>query len=57
MRGQTMSDEYSFKMAEIKGSMLHSLKDQSFIRISVKAGSNVEAAQERSKIFCGTSIR
>ena len=51
MRGQTMSDEYSLKLAEIKGSMLHSRRDQSFIRISVQAGNNVEAAQERIEDF------
>jgi EpsI family protein len=51
MRGQTMSDEYSLKLAEITESMFHSRRDQSFIRISVQAGSNVEAAQDRIEDF------
>jgi len=51
MRGQTMSDEYSLKLAEITGSMFHSRRDQSFIRISVQARENVEAAQKRVEDF------
>ena len=51
MRGQTISDEYSLKLAEITGSMFHNRRDQSFIRISAQAGSNVEAAQKRVEDF------
>ena len=51
MRGKTMSDEYSLKLAEITGSIFHSRRDQSFIRISVKAGDNVAAAQKRVEDF------
>ena len=51
MRGQSMSDEYSLKLAEITGSMFHSRRDQSFIRISVPARDNVEAAQKRVQDF------
>ena len=51
MRGQTMSDEYSLKLAEITGSMFHSRRDQSFIRISVQARDNVESAQKRVEDF------
>jgi EpsI family protein len=51
MRGQTMSDEYSLKLAEITGSMFHSRRDQSFIRISVQARNNVEEAQDRIEDF------
>jgi len=51
MRGQTMSDEYSLKLSEITGSMFHSRRDQSFIRISVQAKDNVEAAQNRVEDF------
>lgn len=36
MRGQTISDEFSLKFAEITGSMFHRRRDQSFIRISVQ---------------------
>lgn len=51
MRGQTMSDEYSLKLSEITGSMFHSRRDQSFIRISARAGSDVEAARKRVEDF------
>jgi EpsI family protein len=51
MRGKTMSDEYSLKLAEIKGSMFHNRRDQSFIRISVQARDNVEAAQKQVEDF------
>ena len=51
MRGQTMSDEYSLKLAEITGSMFHSRRDQSFIRISVQTRDNIEAAQKRIEDF------
>lgn len=51
MRGKTMSDEYSIKLSEITGSMFHSRRDQSFIRISAQAGSNVEVAQKRVEDF------
>jgi EpsI family protein len=51
MRGKTMSNEYSLKLAEIKGSMFHSRRDQSFIRISVLAGEDTEQAEERITDF------
>jgi EpsI family protein len=51
MRGKTMSDEYSLKLAEISGSMFHRRRDQSFIRISVQAENNVEEAQKRIEDF------
>ena len=51
MRGQTMSDEYSLKLSEITGSMFHNRRDQSFIRISVHAKDNVDAAQKRIEVF------
>lgn len=47
MRGQTLSDEYSLKLAEITGSMFHRRRDQSFIRISVRAKDNLDVAEER----------
>ncbi|MGE4441540.1 MAG: exosortase C-terminal domain/associated protein EpsI [Desulfomicrobium sp.] len=46
MRGRTMSDEYSLKLAAIMGSMFHNRRDQSFIRISVQTRNNVEEAQK-----------
>lgn len=51
MRGRTMSDEYSLKLSEITGSMFHSRRDQSFIRISILAKDNTEQAEERIKDF------
>lgn len=51
MRDKTMSDEYSLKLSEITGSMFHSRRDQSFIRISVPAKENTEQAEERIKDF------
>ena len=51
MRGKTMSDEYSLKLAEITGSMFHSRRDQSFIRISMRTRNNVEAAQKQVEVF------
>lgn len=51
MRGKTMSDEYSLKLAEIKGSMFHRRRDQSFIRISVLVGEDIEQAEERITNF------
>lgn len=47
MRGQTLSDEYSLKLAEITGSMFHRRRDQSFIRISVRARDNLDVAEKR----------
>jgi len=51
MRDKTMSDEYSLKLAEITGSMFHRRRDQSFIRISVQARDDVQAAQTRIEDF------
>lgn len=51
MRGQTMSDEYSLKLAEITGSMFHSRRDQSFIRISIQTGNNLDGARQRVEDF------
>lgn len=51
MRGRTISDEYSLKLAEITGSMFHSRRDQSFIRISVQARDSVDVTQKRIEDF------
>jgi len=51
MRGQTLSDEYSLKLAEITGSMFHRRRDQSFIRISVRARDNLDVAEKRIMDF------
>ena len=51
MRGQTISNEISLKLAEITGSMFHRRRDQSFIRISVQAKDNVDVTQERIEDF------
>jgi len=51
MRGQTISDEFSLKLAEITGSMFHRRRDQSFIRISVQARDDVGITQKRIEDF------
>lgn len=51
MRGQTLSDEYSLKIAEITGSMFYRRRDQSFIRISVQAKDNPGVAEKRIEDF------
>lgn len=53
MRGKTMSDEYSLKLSEITGSIFHNRRDQSFIRISVRARDNIDVAQKRVEDFLG----
>jgi len=51
MKGQTMSNEYSLKIAEITGSILHSRRDQSFIRISVQSRDGSDASEKRIEDF------
>ena len=51
MRGRTMSDEFSLKLAEITGSMFHRRRDQSFMRISVQGGGGQEAAEQQIEDF------
>lgn len=51
MRGQTISDEYSLKLAEITGSLFHRRRDQSFIRISMKTRESVQQAEKRIEEF------
>lgn len=51
MRGRTMADEFSLKLAEITGSMLHRRRDQSFMRISVQGDGDQEEAQRRVEEF------
>lgn len=51
MRGQTISDEFTLKMAEIRGSMFHRRRDQSFIRISVQAKDDLGITQKRIENF------
>lgn len=51
MRGRTMSDEFSLKLAEITGSMFHRRRDQSFMRISVQGDGAQEAAEQQIEDF------
>lgn len=51
MRGTSMSDEYSLKIAEIVGSMLYRRRDQSFIRISVETMGDTTSAQKYIEEF------
>ncbi|NLW81396.1 MAG: EpsI family protein [Desulfovibrionales bacterium] len=51
MRGRTMSDEYSLKVAEITGSIFHRRRDQSFIRISLMTQDKIQAGQNTLETF------
>lgn len=51
MRGKTMSDEFSLKLAEISGSIFHRRRDQSFMRISIQTMDNVELAGQSIEEF------
>jgi EpsI family protein len=51
MRGKTMSDEYSLKIAEITGSILHNRRDQSFIRISAQTREATDDAEKSVEDF------
>ena len=51
MRGQTLSDEFSLKLAEIKGSMFHGRRDQSFMRISTYSKDDLEVVTKRIEDF------
>ena len=44
VRGKTLSEEYSLKVAEITNSILHGRRDSSFIRISIPFEGNEQAA-------------
>lgn len=51
MRGKTMSDEFSLKIAEISGSIFHRRRDQSFMRISVQTMDDVNIAEQSIEEF------
>ena len=51
MRGQTISNEFSLKMAEITGSIFHRRRDQSFTRIAVQARDDVGVTQKQIEEF------
>ncbi|GAB6112269.1 exosortase C-terminal domain/associated protein EpsI [Desulfomicrobium salsuginis] len=51
MRGRTISDEYSLKLAEITGSVIHRRRDQSFMRISMTAQEDTERAEQVVEAF------
>lgn len=51
VRGRSISDEYSLKLAEIVNSALHRRRDESFIRVSVPVDSDIEHAVAKGEQF------
>ena len=51
VQGDTLSDEYSLKLAEIKNSMLKRRRDSAFIRISVPVEGDLQVASARGEMF------
>jgi EpsI family protein len=51
VRGKSLSDEYSLKLAEITNSVLHRRRDASFIRISVPFQSDEQKAAAIGETF------
>ncbi|GFO57759.1 EpsI family protein [Geomonas silvestris] len=51
VRGQSISEEYSLKLAEIANSVLYGRRDAAFIRISVPFGGSEERAQATGERF------
>jgi len=51
VRGQSISEEYSLKLAEIANSVLYGRRDAAFIRISVPFGGSEEQAQAAGERF------
>lgn len=51
VQGDTLSDEYSLKLAEIKNSMLKRRRDSAFIRVSVPVEGDVHQATVRGEKF------
>ena len=53
VRGGSISDEYSLKMAEIANSVLYRRRDAAFIRVSVPFGENEQQAVALGERFVG----
>jgi EpsI family protein len=53
VRGETISEEYSLKVAEIANSVLYRRRDAAFIRISVPFAGSEEQAAELGERFVG----
>ena len=51
VQGDTLSDEYSLKLAEIKNSMLERRRDSAFIRVSVPVEGDLEGAAAQGEKF------
>jgi EpsI family protein len=51
VRDRSISDEYSLKMAEIINSVLYRRRDESFIRVSVPVGTDIDQATARGEQF------
>lgn len=51
VQGDTLSDEYSLKLAEIKNSMLKRRRDSAFIRVSVPVEHDLQASAAQGEKF------
>ena len=51
VQGETMSEEFSLKLAEIKNSMLNRRRDSAFIRISVPVEGDLQASATQGEKF------
>ena len=51
MMDDTITDEYSLKLSEIKNSILHRRKDQAFVRFSITLGEDEQASAARLETF------
>ena len=53
VRGKTLNDEYSLKLAQITGSLLYRRRDSAFIRVSIPFSDNELSAQKLGERFIG----
>jgi EpsI family protein len=51
VKGKTLNDEYSLKLAEVTNSILHGRRDSAFVRISIPFEEDDEAAFEAGRRF------
>lgn len=51
VQGETLSDEYSLKLAEIKNSMLKRRRDSAFIRVSVPVEGDLQSTAAQGEKF------
>ncbi len=53
VRGRVLASDYSLKLAEVSNALLHGRKDSAFVRVSVRAGEAVQAAESVALRFAG----